>query len=67
MTATGHRVTRDELRTEIETGTVTVIDALPGSSWAQQHLPGGYRNVRKYRDGIQDWVDAGLPTERLHR
>lgn len=27
----------------------------------------GYRNVRKYRDGIQDWVDADLPTERLRR
>jgi len=26
-----------------------------------EHL--GYRNVRKYRDGIQDWVAAGLPTE----
>lgn len=23
----------------------------------------GYRNVRKYREGIQDWVEAGLPTE----
>lgn len=23
----------------------------------------GYSNVRKYRDGIQDWVDAGLPVE----
>jgi rhodanese-related sulfurtransferase len=23
----------------------------------------GYTNVRKYRDGIQDWVEAGLPTE----
>lgn len=22
----------------------------------------GYTNVRKYRDGIQDWVDAGMPT-----
>src|SRR3954452_741711 len=21
----------------------------------------GYRNVRKYREGIQDWVEAGLP------
>lgn len=102
-------ITRDELRAEIETGTVTVIDALPESYWAQQHLPGalnlveddvdaraaallpdkgativtycsnsscqnsqkvaarleslGYRNVRKYRDGIHDWVEAGLPTE----
>ncbi len=23
----------------------------------------GYTNVRKYRDGIQDWVGAGLPVE----
>lgn len=23
----------------------------------------GYRNVRKYAEGIEDWVDAGLPTE----
>lgn len=26
----------------------------------------GYTNVRKYRDGIQDWVEAGNPTERTH-
>lgn len=24
----------------------------------------GYTNVRKYPDGIQDWVEAGLPTEQ---
>lgn len=23
----------------------------------------GYRNVYKYREGIEDWVEAGLPTE----
>ena len=23
----------------------------------------GYTNVRKYAEGIQDWADAGLPTE----
>ncbi len=23
----------------------------------------GYANVRKYREGIEDWVAAGLPTE----
>lgn len=23
----------------------------------------GYPNVRRYRAGIQDWVEAGLPTE----
>jgi rhodanese-related sulfurtransferase len=106
-------ITRDELRAEIEAGTVTVVDALPESYWAQQHLPGalnlveadvdaeaaallpdrgaaivtycsnsscgnsqavanrlerlGYCNVRKYREGIQDWVEAGLRTERLHQ
>jgi rhodanese-related sulfurtransferase len=102
-------ITRDELKTAIDAGTVTVIDALGGEYHAQQHLPGalalirddvdtqaptllpdlnaaivtycsnpacpnsgqvadrlaalGYTNVRKYREGIQDWVEAGLPTE----
>jgi rhodanese-related sulfurtransferase len=23
----------------------------------------GYTNVRRYREGIQDWVEAGLPVE----
>lgn len=23
----------------------------------------GYAHVRKYRDGIEDWVAPGLPTE----
>lgn len=23
----------------------------------------GYANVRKYREGIEDWIAAGLPTE----
>ena len=23
----------------------------------------GYTNVRKYREGIEDWTAAGLPTE----
>ncbi|WP_345042829.1 rhodanese-like domain-containing protein [Streptomyces sannanensis] len=23
----------------------------------------GYTDVRKYREGIQDWTDASLPTE----
>lgn len=27
----------------------------------------GYTNVRKYADGIQDWVQAGLPTHRGHQ
>ncbi|MFB9234698.1 rhodanese-like domain-containing protein [Plantactinospora siamensis] len=103
------RITRDELRSAIDAGTVTVVDALGGEYYARQHLPGavplveaevadraaellpdrdaavvtycsnpacpnsgrvadrltalGYTNVRKYAEGIEDWVAAGLPTE----
>ncbi|GIH79673.1 rhodanese-like domain-containing protein [Planobispora longispora] len=102
-------ISRDELRSAIETGTVVVVDTLGGDYYAQQHLPGaialvesevadraaellpakdatvvtycsnpacgnseavarrltalGYTDVRKYREGIQDWVEAGLPVE----
>ncbi|MGH3714489.1 MAG: rhodanese-like domain-containing protein [Micromonosporaceae bacterium] len=103
-------ITRDELQVAIDAGEVTVVDALGGDYYAQQHLPGaialtpsddaaalagsllpdknaaivtycanaacpnsdqvgsklislGYTNVRKYRDGIEDWVAAGLPVE----
>ncbi len=102
-------ISRDELKTAIAAGTVTVIDALGGDHYAQRHLPGalalappdvdvlapsvlpdrhaaivtyctgpacpnsghladrltalGYLNVRKYREGIEDWAGAGLPTE----
>jgi rhodanese-related sulfurtransferase len=102
-------ITRAELLDAINRGSVTVVDALPASYYAQAHLPGavnleesdvaahagellpdraalvvtycsniscgnsqavagkleqlGYRNVRKYREGIQDWTEAGLPTE----
>jgi len=102
-------ITRDELRAGLDAGTITAVDALPESYYAQQHLPGainlvsadisaragemlpdrdaaivtycsntacgnsghvanaltelGYTNVRKYAEGIQDWVEAGLPTE----
>ncbi|MEV5745241.1 rhodanese-like domain-containing protein [Microbispora rosea] len=102
-------ISRDELKAAIEAGTVTVVDALGGDYYAQQHLPGaipltedqvaeraaellpdknaaivtycsnpsclnsqavatrltalGYTDVRKYREGIQDWVEAGLPVE----
>jgi rhodanese-related sulfurtransferase len=102
-------ITREQLRTEIEAGAVTVVDALGGEYFVKRHLPGavplvedevtehagallpdraapivtycsnpacpnsqrvadrltalGYTNVRKYREGIEDWVGAGLPTE----
>lgn len=102
-------ITRDDLRAELDAGTVTLVDALPADYWAQRHLPGalnlvesdvtdraatllpdrsapivvycantacpnsqavgarlvnlGYTDVRKYREGIQDWVEAGLPVQ----
>ncbi|WP_030158582.1 rhodanese-like domain-containing protein [Glycomyces sp. NRRL B-16210] len=102
-------ITRDELKSAIESGTVTVVDALGGEYWAKQHLPGavplvladvdaqapsllpdrdaaivtycsnpacpnsgqvaerltalGYTAVRKYKEGIEDWTEAGLPVE----
>jgi rhodanese-related sulfurtransferase len=102
-------ISRDELKAAIDTGSVTVVDALGGGYYAKRHLPGavalapadvdalahsvlpdrdaaivtycsnpacpnsgqvagrlaalGYRNVRKYREGIEDWSAAGLPTE----
>lgn len=102
-------ITRGDLQDAIAAGKVTVLDALGGEYYAQQHLPGalplapgdvdgqaaallpdrgaaivtycsntacpnsgqvadrltalGYTDVRKYREGIQDWVEAGLPVE----
>jgi rhodanese-related sulfurtransferase len=38
--------------------------ACPNSQAVANRLSAlGYSNVRKYREGIQDWVTAGLPTE----
>ncbi|RMI32278.1 rhodanese-like domain-containing protein [Nocardia stercoris] len=102
-------ITRDELAQLIETGSVTVIDALGAEYYDRAHLPGavnlvvadvetaaprllpdksativtycsdttcgnsqqvatklealGYTDVRKYREGIRDWAEAGLPIE----
>ncbi|MBC6451052.1 rhodanese-like domain-containing protein [Actinokineospora xionganensis] len=38
--------------------------ACPNSGQVAERLTGlGYTNVRKYGEGIEDWVAAGLPTE----
>jgi rhodanese-related sulfurtransferase len=37
MTAT---ISRDELQRRIEQGDITVLEALPASSWEAEHLPG---------------------------
>ncbi|GGV29103.1 hypothetical protein GCM10010182_60160 [Actinomadura cremea] len=37
--------------------------ACPNSGQVADRLTAlGYTNVRKYRDGVEDWVAAGLPT-----
>jgi len=102
-------ISRRELEPLVAAGAVTVVDALGGDYYEQQHLPGavelveadvdrlagsllpdkaapivvycsnpacpnsgrvaerlvrlGYTDVRKYEDGIQDWVGAGLAVE----
>ncbi|WP_432947765.1 rhodanese-like domain-containing protein [Kribbella sp. CA-253562] len=39
-------------------------EACPNSQNVADRLVSlGYTNVRKYREGIQDWVEAGLPTD----
>jgi len=38
--------------------------ACPNSGQVADRLTAlGYGNVRKYREGIEDWTEAGLPTE----
>jgi rhodanese-related sulfurtransferase len=38
--------------------------ACPNSEQVATRLTSlGYRDVRKYREGIEDWAGAGLPTE----
>ena len=38
--------------------------ACPNSQRVAEKLTAlGYANVRKYREGIEDWTAAGLPTE----
>ena len=102
-------ITREELRTAVEAGTVTVVETLRPEHFAQGHIPGavhlhmedvaakaavllpdkdaaivtycsnvacrnsevvaaqlaalGYTAVRRYREGKQDWQEAGLPLE----
>ncbi|WP_181777341.1 rhodanese-like domain-containing protein [Amycolatopsis pittospori] len=108
-------ITRAELLSQVEAGTVVVVDTMPVAYYEKEHLPEarnipgfpydqaagftdrlapsvlpdknaaivvycantpcrnsefvgrrlvelGYKNVRKYREGIEDWVAGGLPT-----
>lgn len=42
MTST---ISRDEVKAGLDAGTITAVDALPESSYAQQHLPGAVNLV----------------------
>ncbi|WP_410647820.1 rhodanese-like domain-containing protein [Amycolatopsis sp. cmx-4-54] len=108
-------ITRTELLSRMESGSVVVVDTMPVAYFDKEHLPEarnipgfpyeraaeftdrlapavlpdkaaeivvycantpcrnsefvgrrllelGYTNVRKYREGIEDWVASGLPT-----
>lgn len=51
---------------DLDTPVVTYCsNAACGNSEAVARLleKAGYTHVRKYRDGIQDWAEAGLPVE----
>jgi len=39
-------ISRDELKAGLDAGTLTLIDALPESYYAQQHLPGALNRLR---------------------
>jgi hypothetical protein len=51
-------ISRDELRSAIDAGTVTVVDALGGDYYAQQHLPGALALVE---DRVAEDAAALLP------
>ena len=51
-------ITRDELRAGLDAGTITAVDALPESYYAQQHLPGALNLVA---DDVEDRAGHLLP------
>lgn len=62
-----HRAGLAEL---VDLGAVTLVEALPEEVFAEAHLLAptlppelGYRDVRRYRAGKQDWISAGFPVE----
>ena len=55
MTAT---ISRTELRAGVQAGTLVLVDALPESYYAQQHLPGALNLVA---EDIEDRAAALLP------
>ncbi len=51
-------ISRDQLVTELEQGAITLVDALPASYFAQQHLPGA---VNLVSDDVDARAAALLP------
>ena len=57
-------ITRDQLRTEIEAGTVTVVEALGPQYYEQAHLPGAinipHTEVRQLAPALLPDKDADI-------
>jgi rhodanese-related sulfurtransferase len=51
-------ISRDELKTGLDAGTVTAVDALPESYYGQQHLPGA---VNLIAADVEDRTGELLP------
>ncbi len=57
-------VAKSELGPDDEIVVYCSGDSCPASKYAYQVLTeGGYRNVRRYAGGIDDWEEAGYPIE----
>ena len=53
---------------DIEIAVYCYNSACTGSAYAAEQLEvHGYRDVRRYIGGKQDWIDAGLPLESTDR
>ncbi len=51
-------ITRDELKTGLDAGTITAVDALPESYYSQQHLPGAFNLIAA---NVEDRAGELLP------
>jgi rhodanese-related sulfurtransferase len=49
-------ITRDELRAAIDSGTVTVVDALPVALYSRRHIPGALNLVEDEVDVETPWL-----------
>ena len=58
-----HELIADHLDDDEEPESVLVGIETDRGGWVHALVAAGYTTVRVYRDGIQDWVEAGHATE----